>query len=293
MPLKHSTETTLVTVLALAIVASGVAVAAMPPLAVSIWPWVAAFVLAVLYPLAVYPMLKSRRADYAFRALHAYPAALLVLWLLLELSSTTATAMHPFQRAYTWGWTAAGVILGLILLLIFCVRVIRQLFRRAFTVGLVAALFLGAAVMGEQAHAPERISVTIASLLRSPQDILDGNLDPSSDPQEESWRMKLRRMARREERLNTRTPEEAQASIHATVSAASAAATRSEPRIAAVAALRDKNRSNVERNDPRIAPVDAPPRLSRTGGEMEAFAMLFVAGYCGVLHQRMRRRMAV
>jgi hypothetical protein len=175
----------------------------MPPLAVSIWPWVAAFVLAVLYPLAVYPMLKSRRADYAFRALHAYPAALLVLWLLLELSSTTATAMHPFQRAYTWGWTAAGVILGLILLLIFCVRVIRQLFRRAFTVGLVAALFLGAAVMGEQAHAPERISVTIASLLRSPQDILDGNLDPSSDPQEESWRMKLRRMARREERLNT------------------------------------------------------------------------------------------
>lgn len=291
MPLKHTTETVLVTVLALAIVVAGVVTAALPPLSVSVWPWTVAFALAVIYPLAVYPLLKSRRADYPFRALHAYPAFMLLVWLGLELSRSATDQMGMVQRSYIWGWSAGVVLIGLLLLFVFCLRVIRQRVRRGWVLGVIALLFVTAAFAGERYQASDRLSVAIASLTHGELPSL--NLAESMDGTEESWRMKLRSMARREERMKARSSADAEASLSATVSAAAskkdtliAAASSSKKNQATIKAPAKEGETNERVN------VEPPPRLSKTGGEFELLALMMLAGYCGVIHQRARKRMA-
>lgn len=288
MPLKHSTETVLVTVLALIIVAAGIVTAALPPLTVSPWPWVLAFVLSMLYPLVVYPLLKSRRADYPFRALHFYPALLLLIWMGLELARSVWSSALPAQQVYIWGWTAGGVIIGLVLLLMFCAHVIRQRFKRSFALGLIGALFVGVAVIGEEYRAPERMSLRIASLVHSGEELIGRNLDSSSDGAEESWRMKLRSLARREERLQARSDEEANSSIQATLSGAMA---HSQAMIAARATSSQGTMTDDGMVAARRRDVDAPPRLTQTGGEIGWIAVLLLAGYSGLLHSRAKRRL--
>src|SRR5438552_2256650 len=85
MPLKHSTETTLIVILAIVTMLTGVACAVLPPPTAQPIPWAILFVATIAYPLALEPFFRQRRADYAFRLLHLAPALMLILWLALTL----------------------------------------------------------------------------------------------------------------------------------------------------------------------------------------------------------------
>ena len=153
MPLKHATETLLVFVLGLLIVLMGVAVAFLPPLPQGIWLWLAAFVIAVGYPVALSPLLRSRRADYAFRLLQWFPLLLLAVRFGLDLLLSFLPDAHWLVRLYTWGWTLPGVVIGIALLVVFCLRVIRQRIPR---MQLLAATLLPFLVLGRAVWLDER-----------------------------------------------------------------------------------------------------------------------------------------
>ena len=88
MPLKHDLETWLIVLIGLMIALAGAVAAFLPPISVSILPWAIAFLLSIAYPLALYPMLRNRRADYEFRSLQFVPALILAVWLIVELLAT-------------------------------------------------------------------------------------------------------------------------------------------------------------------------------------------------------------
>ena len=297
MPLKHTTETVLTVLLGLMIALTGVVLSVLPPLLVSVWPWTIAFAISVAYPLIVYPFLKSRRADYPFRVLHAFPAAMLLGWLVLELSGSAGAGIGVLQHWYRWGGGLLAVTLGFGLLIFFCLQVIRQRGRR---VGLLALLFIPFAVAmaaAEQRDFPARVEGMLAALLYDfdEEEVVEPNLTASEDSDEESWRMKLRRMLRREERLQGRSSEDAQNSMATVISSASQKSTpliavktsskkRSEPKTT------ETTSTDTKSPDPKRTEIDAPPRLTKTGGELGMLTMFFLAGYCGVVHQRARKR---
>ncbi len=287
MPLKHSTETTLVGLLGVLIVVCGAALAALPPLAFSVWPWVALFLVTLAYPIAVYPLLKSRRAEYAFRALHAYPAVLALVWLAFAFARPVHPALEQAGRVFSWGWTAVGAGLGLLLLFLFCLQVIRQRARRGTVLGVLAVLLVAGAVAGEHAGVPEHARFFFAQVIDPDFSVADSpNLAFSDHAGEESWRMSLRRMSRREERLKNQERPDAEATI-----ASVSSQTQSQPMIAVLPSpLQFKPTATAMPPAFEHPIVDAPPRLSGTGPGVSAVIVLLLALYCAVLHDRARRR---
>ncbi|TSC79407.1 MAG: hypothetical protein G01um101425_687 [Candidatus Peregrinibacteria bacterium Gr01-1014_25] len=286
MPLKHATETLLVVGLGIAIALCGILLAVLPPLGISVWPWALLFLFAVLYPAVLYPLLRRRRAEYAFRALHWFPAALCLLWLAAQLLTEVVPSVFRVTDTLTWGWSSPGVALGLLLLAWFSLAVVRQRARRLGVIALLALGFAGVAVAGRAWHMQERAQFALASLLSSAEIAADTvpNLAHSSDEREENWRMSMRRRMRREERLNDRGDVAAHDSLSATVQAAQSQTS------ALIATTKPSRRGNEALSFGRRV-VDAPPRLSHTGPEATGVLLLgLLAAYCGVLHVRVQRR---
>ncbi len=150
MPLKHTTETTLVVVLAVAMALAGIVVAVLSLLTSPWMLWIAAFFISLAYPLILYPHFRDRRADYEFRLLHFAPAFFLLLWLLL----TVLTPVIPFfgvVRAFmTLWWALPLVLLGFLLLAWFALHVIRQWPRRIGALLLIFLPFAFLAFLGQK-----------------------------------------------------------------------------------------------------------------------------------------------
>jgi hypothetical protein len=147
MPLKHPTETFLIVILSLAIVAMGVALATLPPLPGSAYLWLALFILSLVYPIIFYPLLKKRRADYLLRVLHFVPAMMAAVWLILQLLALAVPSFAPLPGLYVWQWTLPAVLAGFVLIWIFCLHVVRQRWIRTFLLLLVAVPFVAAGFM--------------------------------------------------------------------------------------------------------------------------------------------------
>ena len=142
MPLKHSTETTLVAVLGVAMVLAGIVVAVLS-LVTSPWLlWIAAFFVSLAYPLVLYPHFRERRADYEFRLLHFAPALFLLAWLLLTVLSPVAPFLGALRALLTFGWALPLVLVGFLLLAWFCLHVIRQWPRRLGSLAFIFVPFL-------------------------------------------------------------------------------------------------------------------------------------------------------
>ncbi len=203
MPLKHDTETRLTLLLGLMIAMAGVVSAFLPPISVSVWLWAVAFAVSVAYPLLLYPLLRSRRADYPFRLLHCAPATILLFWLLLELLASALPSMQFVQTWYTLGWSAIAVIAAFIFLMIFCVRVIRQWVKRIALLLAILIPFLIVGVWSDIADWDRRFTAALwnGSLLASLGTDASGNLLPSTDPLEEQWRIELRLMEQRRQAI--------------------------------------------------------------------------------------------
>lgn len=150
MPLKHSTETTLVAVLGVAMVLAGIVVAVLS-LVTSPWLlWIAAFFISLAYPLILYPHFRERRADYEFRLLHFAPALFLLVWLLLTVLAPVVPFLGVARAILAFGWALPLVLLGFLLLAWFCLHVLRQWPRRIGALALIFVPFLFLGLMADR-----------------------------------------------------------------------------------------------------------------------------------------------
>lgn len=149
MPLKHSTETVLIVILGLVMLAAGVLTASLPSLPLGAGPWGIAFLLAVLYPLILYPFLRDNRADNVFRLMHWGPAALLGLWFVLAILELIFPAFFILRRALVWGFSLIAVVALFVMLVAFCLRVLREGGKRVSILAAILGVFLVLAFVGE------------------------------------------------------------------------------------------------------------------------------------------------
>lgn len=162
MPLKHLTETILVVTLALVCVCTGVLLSALPPLPQGVLPWLLIFVLSLIYPLALYPLLKNNRAEYSFRTLHFLPAVLVALWLALELLGLRFPLVRYLTMFYVFGGALFGVTVSFLLLALFCVGVIRRRAPRLmFLVGLFVVFAIASLWSEGSFHGREALTAAL------------------------------------------------------------------------------------------------------------------------------------
>ncbi len=273
MPLKHDVETWLVILLAGMIALAGIAVTFLPPLSVQAFPWVVAFVISVLYPLALYPMLKERRAEYEFRALHFVPMLILLVWMALDLLASFRPEFAYLQEWYTWAWALPVVAAAFVLLMFFCLLVIRQRGARIVTLLLLLAPFIIFSQWSERSEWDRKLAAVFWNGQQTGTGIIasgntSSNLAPSDNKEEEKWRMQLRRMERRSQRI-----EQDQQSGAISVRGASdgvVIASGGTPRIPAASG----------------SSSSAPPVLPSSGFGSEGVMLVMVAGYCATIHRR-------
>ena len=269
MPLKHFTETVLLLVLAVVTVVTGILVSVLPPLPGGWLPWGVLFVVTMAYPLVLYAFLRRNRAEYTFRRLHFLPAGIVALWLLLELLVQRFPRAGSVLFGFLWGHAAVPVLIGLMLLALFCLNVIRRRVPRLAGLAALTALFAGFVVFSQDRGWGTQLARIVGGT--GPQIAANSqssgkNLAPSSVPAEEEWRQKLRDVENK----------------------SSSSALPSS--VAAVAASSAIVRSSAS-SRPVIVATTPPNRLPTSGFGAEAVATLFVAGYCGVVHRRASRRM--
>jgi hypothetical protein len=278
MPLKHPVETTLVFLLGLALAVTGLIIAVLPPLPYGALAWGIAFLVANAYPLALYTLFKRRRADYEFRALHFLPAILLFVWLVLELLIRSWPDVAHVQRWYTWGWALPGVLLAFVLLVSYCLSVVRRRGQRLFLLALVLIPFLVLGAGSRQWDIGHRVTALVRSgvMMLATGDFDDRNLAASTDS-EEIWRMKMRRQGRRDARI---------AAQEAVPGASIASVTPTSAQSSVLIAV-DQSARSAAGSASSAAP---PPKLSHTGPMTEALAVFFVAGYCAVVQRRAQKR---
>jgi len=285
MPLKYPTETTLILVLGLVTLLVGVLTDTLPLLPEGILPWGLVFGSALLYGLLLYPLLRRNRAEYAFRALHFLPAAIALLWFLIQVLALLFPEVLALHRYYTYGWTAVGVIASFLLLAWFCLRVLRRFSARILLLALVLIPFVSVGFFGERfADWDQKLAAflwqgtwwdvvgtgTFLADLRplrlAQQQEDEVNVLPSDSLEEEVWRKRLRSLQRRRERLAKHREEGTQ-----------------ESALASLPELRKPTKTIVQVEIP-------PPRLPSSGFGVGTVAVMTLAGYCGVLHQRARNR---
>jgi hypothetical protein len=267
MPLKHLTETLLVLLLSVVVIVTGILLPTLPPLPLGILPWGIVFVLTLVYPIALYPFLKSNRADYSFRLLQFLPAALTLIWFCLSLTAEQFPAVQVLSETFTWGWTFFGVALSFLLILVFCLHVIR---RRSSRISILAGLFvpfLLLALLSEGLHGTPRLTAFLwqgswwditgsGSLGGSGKD-----LAYSPHPAEEEWRRKIREMEE----------SEAQSSSGSSISMSSI-------HVSPPIAFQGSSSSR-------------PKRLPSAGFGWDAVIVAMLGIYTGVLHNRAKKRM--
>ncbi len=285
MPLKHSTETWLVALLGVAIVLAGVACAILPSPVHAPLLWILLFAVSLAYPLSLYPLFQARRADYEFRVLHFLPALILFVWLILELLLSYIPSIGGLMSAYRWGWSLPAVLGSLAALVWYCLHVIRQRAARLRFLALLFVPFVILGILGENFQWPEQLASVLSGssssiVTGSGTTIIAGtvssetssNLNPSSDPDEEKLRMALRRQERRKARLLEMQNEPV--AVHG-----------AKDGIAMIGRYSSLIAANIPGG------TNPPPHLPSSGiGGVEAVALMFVAAYCAILHERARRR---
>jgi len=282
MPLKHSTETWLVFFLGCAVLLTGIVCAVLQMMSAPALAWGLLFVLAIAYPLSLYPLFRERRADYAFRMLHFLPAAILLLWLFLQIVGFVLPSLLILSALFVWGWSLPIVLLAFVALLWFCFSVIRQRRQRSLMLGGLLVLLLVFALSGERFRWPEQIASVLNGTTSSTGSgvIIAGNISsssvsnlaPSTDENEEKWRAALRRQERRKERL---------------------IALENEP-FTVSGALEGVLLSGGSSSQIAIAPskpgTGNPPHLPSSGPDIGVFLIIMIAGYSALLHHRAKQR---
>lgn len=285
MPLKHHTETALMLVLGILLALTGFALGLLPAFPAGIAYWCIVFAVTVVYPLLLTHTLRSNRADYEFRILHWLPAAMAALWLLLELLSYRFSVAHTVQLGFFSFWSLPLVALGIVLTIAFAAHVIR---RRNVRIPFLAVLLTVFAAASVASHAMHWNPVLQAALF--PQ--TDISRIAANGYRSVTGLLAAVRMP------GSTDATSSSASIAAGASSAMSAASESMSSASAKRSTLSSSAATSSDATTTIADVlngTKPRRLTKTGPEETAAALLaaVLAGYCGVLHARARRRCAV
>lgn len=264
MPLKHSTETLLTIILGGAIIAAGILAAVLPAFPAGALVWGISFLVALAYPLALYPLFKERRADYTFRFLHFLPALILLGRFILELLAPHFPIAQTLENAYTWNWSLPAVVASLAGLIRFCLRVLRQ---RASRLATLLAIFIPFVAL------PIALPFLSGGVPNNPPVIVGTTMSSSSRPSaetDEKWLIEQRRMQRRADRLADwqNKPVTVRGAVTGML----------------ISTITDNEMSSGSSSS---AP---PPHLPSSGMETQVLFVTLIAVYCGVLHQRAKRR---
>ncbi len=149
MPLKHHTETAYLLVLAIAIAVAGIAASLLPKLPAGLPYWLGLLFLSAVYPLILTRTFKENRADYEFRMLHWFPAAIFVLWGILEMLSPRFKPLYILELGFLYLWSLPLVVLGIAFIILFALHVIRRSRLRVTVLSLILILFCAGAVAAE------------------------------------------------------------------------------------------------------------------------------------------------
>ncbi len=278
MPLKHFTETFLVVVLGAAMALTGLLTATLSPLPEGALSWGVLFILSIIYPLSLYGLFQNRRADNFFRNLHWFPALILLGWLALQGVLLTDASWAEAAKFYTWSFTLGAVTIGFILIIVYCLKVIRRRIPRFIFLALILVPFTAVAVMSERngAHFEREVASVLwqgdfwsmkgtglFARLSNFRSQTGKNLDPSVDPAEEGWRERLRAQKRREERI----------AQHAKDGKTKSASSSSDRMMIASVSSR-------------------PTKLPSSGFGWSGIVLVLVACYSAALHRSTQKRMA-
>ena len=286
MPLKHFTETFLVVVLGAVIALTGLLVSTLPPLPQGALPWSLLFVLSIIYPLSLNSMFQRRRADNFFRNLHWFPAIMLLVWLVLQGVAIGSTLEVVQMAFYTWAWALGAVLVGFIMIVMFCLKVIRRRVPRLAFLAAILVPFTALAIASENGgHWEEELAAVlwdydfwnvsetgiIAQWVGDVKSQSGKNLDASEDPKEEQWRERLRMQEEREKRIAERMKDkDKQSSEMSSSSSSSSSSSEDALAMASVSSM--------------------PTKLPDSGFGWGGILLMLLAGYCSVLQQRAERR---
>lgn len=285
MPLKHALETKLVVCLALAIALAGFLTSTLPSLPEGMVPWGILFAISIAYPILLSSLFRRDRADYAFRFLHWFPAAILLVWLAFELLNFSTGFGSGFASIWTWAWSLGGVLIGIVLTMVFCLHVIRRRGERIAALAIILVPYAALGVMSEEYFQADN---AVASLLwRTNQSSSSSTvaLDTSEDPAEEAWRASLRAMHRKDAGISSSSSASAESS-------AAASSTGSVEQN--VDQEKDEIPTTLEPGGTGAhlrAVSSAPTTLPNSGFGFGVIALGFIGAYGGTLHQRARRRL--
>lgn len=286
MPLKHFTETFLVVVLGAVIALTGLLTATLPNLPEGALPWAVLFILSVIYPLSLYSLFQRRRADNTFRNLHWFPAGMLLIWLVLQ-GAVVGSAMDAESIAlFAWGWTLGPVLFGFVLLVLFCLKVIRRRIPRLFFLGLILIPFAAAAFLSEQDGNWEQELASVlwsadfwqvdeTGFLASFIAPTEKNLEASDDEKEEDWRERLRMQERRDDRIAARMNED------------------SDDGMKVVELHIDMDKSSKSSSSTGFeygSSSSKPSELPESGFGWSAIILTLIAGYCAAINESARKR---
>ncbi|MBT3293173.1 hypothetical protein HN512_05085 [Candidatus Peregrinibacteria bacterium] len=290
MPLKHTTETLLIFVLAVSIIVTGMLLQTLQDVPNGIIPWAVIFVIACLYPLSLSRLFRRNRADKSFRLLHWFPAAMLGVWLVLQGIAYLLPSLFVVLDWFVWGWSLPAVTIGFLFIIAFVFKVIRRWSSR---LALLLVAFIPFAV-GSVANEYFDWSPQMASLLWSSEWLkwqpstgtggtelanADVNFEASEDESEEQYRDRLRAIESRRERIERRVEERELERI------AAESSSDSSTFVAAVD-------SSEESSAPSIGTTSSlPTRLPSSGFGWSAILVLLAAGYCAALHKKTADRL--
>jgi len=291
MPLKHFTETFLIVVLGAIIALTGLLVATLPPLPHGALPWVILFVLSVAYPLSLHSMFQKRRADNLFRNLHWFPAAMLLAWLLIQ-GVVLGSTVNPDQvQWYTWAWSLPAVVIGFVVIIMFCLKVIRRRVPRLAFLAAILVPFTALALVSEYGpHFEDEITAMIwdnSFMKTSDTGFLtawmktgtgaEKNLEPSDNKEEEEWREHLRMQQRREERIAGRLNSEDSSSSRSSDASSSSTSQEAEEPMLSGTGEELRNAGTM------------PGNLPSSGFGWNMIILTMIAAYSATLHKSFKK----
>lgn len=291
MPLRHATETAVLFLLSIVIALTGVLTSTLPALPFGGFPWLLLTLATVAYPIVLMPLFRMRRADVPLRLMHWIPFMMLLLWGSIEALALSWPHLSVLQGVFTFGWTLPAVALSALLLILYCLRVIR---RRVPRIAFLLLLFVPYIVLGTlssvRTHWDGQLAAHLwkgsfwqvfgsgavipagrRSLAEKRSSL--GSLAVSQDSSEERWRSKIRASERRSERESAR-------------------------RSVALGAKSSSSTPAVVTPPSSVSPVwhqssSVPTALPASGAGIEIIALSMVALYCAVLHDRTRKRITL
>jgi len=297
MPLKHFTETVFIIILGLAIVVTGFLVSLLPLLPEGILPALILLGVTLLYPFVLYPFFRANRADNAFRSFHFAPAAIVLLWMLLQGLALWMPKLQSLTSLFIWGFALGPVLVAFFLLMIFCLSVIRRWVPRlAFlTLILVPFVLLGVASTLNY-HWDHQVAtrlwqgtwwnITSTGSARLPGGFIafQNTSSVSSDPKANDWKEKI-------EDYEDRSSSIAAAAKSSSKAASSRSSARSSSSKRSVSSHSSSSRSALPSKTPPTTPKPTTP-LPSSGIATEVLPFALLAGYGTLVQRRAKKRSA-